>query len=354
MPSDAVPASGGEGPGGDRLAWLRWQGLGVACGLGTVALLAVGSFALAFTREGASAGIAMDDARAFFERPSPVHAWFYLLVPLLGLYALSTLLATWHAVARRWRAGVRAPSAYGAAVLHVAFLVALLAHGLGGFLGEERGEVVVSRGWTALPGGPEIRLASLEVDSFPGGMPREVRAAVETRDGEGGRGAEVVGYNQPLSSGLGSDLWLLGELGRVPAARLAAGPERCAVTEGASCEIAGHRVTVQRVAPPGTFGPQPVALLRLASSGSALERWLAPGAALEIGDATLRIEGIGSEPAVLLRGRHAAGNPWALASAVLLATGMALLWRRFLPPRRGQAAAPDDDLDPEPEAASGD
>ncbi len=249
---------------------------------------------------------------------------------------------------------MRAPSAYGAAVLHVAFLVALLAHGLGAFLGEERGEVVISRGWTALPGGPEIRLASLEVDSLPGGIPREVRAAVETRDGEGGRGAEVVGYNRPLSSGLGSDLWLLGEMGRVPAARLAAGPERCSVTEGASCDIAGHRVTLRRLVPPGTFGPQPVALLRLASSGSALERWLAPGAALEVGDATLRLEGIGVEPAVVLRGRHAAGNPWALASAVLLATGVALLLRRFLPPRRGQAPAPDDDLDPEPEAASGD
>jgi hypothetical protein len=353
MPSEAAAARGGQGREGGHLAWLRSQGLGVICGLGTVALLAVGSFVLAFTREGPSAGIAMDDARAFFERPSPAHAWFYLLVPLLGLYALNTLLATWHAVARKWRAGVRAPSAYGAAVMHVAFLVALLAHGVGGFLGEERGEAVVSRGWIRLPGGPEIRLASLGVDSLPNGMPREVRAAVETR-GADGVGRAVVGYNQPLSSGLGSDLWLLGESGRVPAARLAAGPERCAVVEGASCDIAGHRVTLQRVAPPGAIGPRPAALLRLDSSGPSLERWLAPGGAVEIGDATLRLEGIGGEPAVLLRGRHAPGNPWALASAALLAAGVGLLWRRFLPPRRGPAPAPDDDLDPEPEAASGD
>ena len=235
MPSEGTPAASGE-EGGARLAWLRSQGLGVACGLSTVALLAVGSFVLAFTREGASAGIAADDARAFFERPSLVHAWFYLLAPLLGLYALNTLLATWHAVSRKWRAGVRAPSAYAAAVVHLAFLLALLAHGLGGFLGKERGEVVVSRGWTALPGGGEIRLASLEVDPLPGGIPREVRAAVETRGGGPGRGAAVVGFNRPLSSGLGNDLWLLGEMGRVPVARLAAhsAPPRKATTAGAA------------------------------------------------------------------------------------------------------------------------
>lgn len=350
MPSEAVPAPGGEG----RLAWLRSQGLGVACGLSTVGLLAAGSFVLAFTREGASAGIAMDDARAFFERPSPAHAWFYLLVPVLALYALNTLLATWHSVSRKWRAGLRAPSAYGAAVLHLAFLVALLAHGVGGFLGEERGEAVVSRGWVALPGGPEVRLASLEVDSLPNGMPREARAALEVRDGAGGGGTAVVGYNQPLSSGLGSDLWLLAEMGRVPAARLASGPERCTAAEAASCDFAGLRATVRRVAPPGAFGPQPMALLRLESAGTALERWLPPGGVVEAGDAALRLEAVGPEPAVALRGRHAPGNPWALASALLLAAGVAMLWRRFLPPRRDRAPAPDDDLDPEPEAASGD
>lgn len=352
MPSEVAPPAGSRSRGGGRLAWLRSQGLGVACGLATVALLAVGSFVLAYTGE--AAGIGMDDARAFFERPAWAHLWFYLLVPVLGLYALNALLATWHAVARRWRAGVRAPSAYGAAVMHVAFLVALLAHGVGGFLGKERGEWVVSRGWVALPGGAEIRLTSLEVDALPGGMPREVRAAVETRDATGGRRAAVVGYNRPLSAGLGSDLWLLGDMGEVPAVSLAAGPERCRVTEGASCDVAGHRVTLRRVFPPGTFGPQPLALLRLASTGPALERWIAPGGAIEIGDATLRLEGMGAEPAVVLRGRHTPGNPWALASAALLASGVGLLWRRFLPLRRGQARAPEDDLEVEPEAASGD
>ena len=106
--------------GGDRLAWLRSQGLGLACGLTTVALLAIGSFVLAATRDGASAGIGMDDLRGFFDPPRIEHAWLYLLFPVAGLYALNTVLATWDTVVRRWRGGARAPSAYAASIVHAA------------------------------------------------------------------------------------------------------------------------------------------------------------------------------------------------------------------------------------------
>src|SRR5690242_5991067 len=106
---------------------LRSQGLGIACGLATVALLVVGSFVLDRTRDGASAGIAMDDLRPFLERPSIAHAWMYALAPVLALYALNTLLATWDSVVRKVRGGVRSFSAYGPAVVHVGFVLALAA-----------------------------------------------------------------------------------------------------------------------------------------------------------------------------------------------------------------------------------
>jgi hypothetical protein len=90
-------------------AWLFSQGLGVLCGQATVLLLAIGSVVLTATREGASASIEMDDVRAFFDPPSVVHLWFYLLVTVLAVYALNTTLATCQNMARKWRAGVRAP-----------------------------------------------------------------------------------------------------------------------------------------------------------------------------------------------------------------------------------------------------
>jgi len=135
MPSDSR---------GERLAWLRSQGLGLACGLATVALLAIGSFVLAATRDGASAAVGMDDLRGFFAPPHLAHLWLYLLFPVAALYAVNTVLATWDTVTRRWRGGARAPSAYAASVVHVGFLLALAAHAVGGFLGEDRGAVVVA------------------------------------------------------------------------------------------------------------------------------------------------------------------------------------------------------------------
>ena len=91
MPSDS-PA------GRDRLAWLRSQGLGLCCGLATVALLAIGSFVIPATRDGASAGIGMDDLRGFFDPPRFAHLWLYLLFPVAALYAVNTVLATWDTV----------------------------------------------------------------------------------------------------------------------------------------------------------------------------------------------------------------------------------------------------------------
>jgi hypothetical protein len=237
-----------------RWQWLRSQGLGLACGLATVALLAVGSVVLAATREGASAGIHMDDLRGFFAPPRAGHLWLYLLVPVSALYALNTVLATWDTVSRKWRAGTRAPAAYAASLVHVGFLLALVAHAAGGFLGRDGGAVIVASGWQEVPGFGEARLLSLDVESLPGGMPRSARARLEVRDGSGGQREEIIGYNDPLSAGAGARLALLAEFGR------------------------------------------------------------------------LRATG---EPAILLRTREAPGNPWALAAAILMAAGVALMWRKL-------------------------
>ncbi len=321
MPSDS--------PGRDRLAWLRSQGLGVACGLATVALLAVGSFVLAATRDGASAGIGMDDLRGFFDPPRLAHAWLYLLFPVAALYAANTVLATWDSVARRWRAGARAPSAYAAAIGHAGFLLALAAHAAAGFRAEDRGEVLVSSGWQELPGFGEARLVSLDVDPLPGGMPRAVTARLELRDREGRVRAETVGFNAPLSAGAGARLALLGDFGRVPVARLASGPDGCAVAEGQACAIAGETVRLVAIAPAPSGGP--AALVRTRGpSGADEARWLGRDGEVALASGRpLQLASIAAEPGVLLRVREAPGNPWALAAALVLTAGVALMWRKL-------------------------
>ena len=318
-------------PSPDRWRWLRSQGLGLCCGFGTVLLLAVGSVVMAATREGASARIQLDDLTGFFAPPRAAHWWLYLLFPLAGLYALNTTLATWENLARRWRLGQRAPTAYAAAVVHVGFLVALLAHAVGGFGSEERGAAVVGPTFQPLPGFGEARLVTLDVDSLPGGMPRTVRAALEVRAAPGAtaRAAEV-GFNQPLSEGFGARLALLQEFGQAPAVRLSSLGERCELLEGQRCLLGGEPVEVAALAQvPGSQG-MAVLLRARGPDGAPAERWLSPGGLLPlVRGRPLSLDSIGEAPAVLLRVRETPGNPWALLSALVLSLGAGLLWRRL-------------------------
>jgi hypothetical protein len=312
------------------LELLRSQGLGVACGLGTVVLLAAGTFVLDATRDGASAGIAMDDLRPFVARPSPVHAWMYLLALVLALYAVNTLLATWDSVARKVRSGVRSPAAYAPAVIHVGFVVALAAHLVGGLWGADRGTVLLAAGagWQPLADGREARLLALEVETLPGGMPKAVRAPIEVRDGAGRVERAEVGYNAPLSAQLATDLHLVGDMGQVRVADLSVAGVRCTAIEGDDCDAAGVRLELAGVAPAGALGPEPLAHVFAAGS----ERWIAPGRDVPLADGRpLRLEGIREAPALVLRSRRAPGNPLALAAALLVALGLGMMARRFVP-----------------------
>jgi hypothetical protein len=297
-------------------------------------LLAIGSVVMAVTRDGASAGIGLDDLRGFFERPSPAHLWLYALVPVVAIYALNTLLATWETVITRWRSGLRAPRAYAAAVMHVAFLVALLAHLASGFLSREGGDQIVTEGWQPLAGFGEARLVSLQTDALPNGMPRRVSAGVELREAGGRVEAVEVGYNRPLSGGLGSRLAILSEFGQVPVARLASIEETCALTRGQRCLISGETIEVMAFAEPGGPGDGSVLVRQTSASGQPEARWLAPGGLLALRNGRpLQLLETAAAPAVLLRVRQAPGNPLALLASVLLVLGVLMMWRRLAPRR---------------------
>ena len=316
-----------------RMEWLYSQGLGILCGQATVLLLAVGSVVLTATREGASSGIGMDDLRGFVSPPSPVHLWLYLLVPVLGLYALNTLLATYRSVLTKWRAGLRAPRVYAPAIIHIAFLVALLAHAVGGLAGFERQPVVLGPSWQALNDGREARLTALEIPRLPDGGVEQMWATVEVRDSAGAVSQEIVSYNGPLSSGLGSDLYILARATSTGVVQLAREDRRCEAEVGRDCALGELRVLPLYVHPPSSANQPTMARVRLPAmaGASAGDFWLAADRPLRLADGSwLALNGAAARPAVLLRARHAPGNPWALLSAVLLTLGVAMMWRRFV------------------------
>jgi hypothetical protein len=347
MPSDSAPAvvpapSPAPRPRPARLAWLRSQGLGLICGFATVLLLAIGSVVLTATREGASAPIHLDDLRGFFEPPRLEHLWLYLLFPIAGLYAVNTVLATWDTVSRKWRAGIRAPGAYAASVVHVGFLLALAAHGVGGFLAQDGGGVLVGPGWQPVPGFGEARLVSLRVEALPDGMPREAWAQLELRDAGGRTSEATVGYNAPLSAGGGASLALLSDFGRTWVARLVAGGEECALAEGQRCTLGGEPIRMLKLIA-GRDGGAAAVIGARGPSGKDETRVLSGGGELPlVGGRLLQLESVGPETVVLLRTRSTPGHPWALAASIVMAVGIGLMWRKLVrrkPERPARVAA---------------
>jgi len=342
MPSDLQPSANATDDG--RWGWLSSQGLGVLCGQTAVILLAIGSVVLAATRSGASAMIVMDDVRGFFVAPSAVHLWFYLLLPVLALYALNITLATWQNVTRKWRNGIRAPRSYASAVIHVAFLAGLLAHLVGGLGSAELGRVMVGPSWGDLGDGRQARVTALDVERHPNGSAKQVRASLEVRDSEGAVSPAVVHYNGPLSRGLGSDLLILVRPEMVPTVRLVRGPLQCDVEVEGSCDLGGVHAELLYLHPPPQRDQGAFARVRVrdAGGGGTEVFWLLPGRSRPLADGSLlSLGGIETRPGVLLQRRRAPGDPWALLASILLAIGMAMMWRRFVPSRRGEAEVED-------------
>ncbi len=314
-----------------RFGWLWSQGLGVLCGQLTVLLLAVGSVVLVVSADGASRGVRMDDVRAFLFAPSWVHLWLYMLVPVLGLYALNTLLATWDSIARKWRLGIRSLPTYAAALMHVGFLLALLAHLVGGLWSREGGERLLDGTWRSLSDSRQARLVSFRTAALPSGMPRSVKALVELRDREGEVSTAELGYNNPLSFGWGRELYLYVDGGSVPVGvRVSGGDRACVLSVGDACTLVGERVALAQLVPASVPTSPAVALLEVGIATAAVRHFVIPGQELAFSGGVLRLIGFDLAPQVIVRSRTAAGNPLALLSALLLSLGVLLMWRRLV------------------------
>ncbi len=319
-----------EPPRSGRLApALRSQGLGLICAALTVLLLAVGSVCLAATRDGASAGVHLDDLRAFFQRPSPWHLWLYLLIPVLLLYALNTVLCTWRSLTRLLRSGVRSPSAYGPTVMHLGFLVALAAHAVGGLLGGEDRPVVVGSTVVDLGGGWTGRLESLQVERLPGGMPRQVHARLALTDPAGRASRQVVGFNRPASAGFGARLWLLSRFDQQLVATLTDGDSRCMAPARETCRLGDRAFHVLGLLPGGHGDGVPAAALMTVGQGRHQRLLVKRGQPAAHPGGAVTLLALDRQPVVLLRARRAPGNPVALAAVVIFALGMLLMGRRW-------------------------
>ncbi len=312
-------------------ALLVSQGLGVTCGLATVFLLAVGSVALVASREGASAGIQGDDIRPFFEQPSLWHTWFYLLVVVLAVYGLNVFLCTCRTVWLRVKAGVTAPSAYGAALMHTGFLFALLAHLVGGWGGSEGAPIALTDNWVPLTETVEARLEGVTPVTHPDGSTKQIYADIQWRRGEQGVVHDAtISYNGPLTENWGSRLFLLAGVRKNLVARISDGQETCTAAAGRPCRLGERLLFIAGIHLSGHWGNRPMAVVRSAFPQSKASFFLIAGRKEERPDGTkLELVGLEEAPVVIVRHRYAPGNPWALLASVVLVVGMILFGRSW-------------------------
>jgi hypothetical protein len=141
----------------------------------------------------------------------------------------------------------------------------------------------------------------------------------------------VVSYNGPLSSGFGSDLFLLLGPGAVPSGvRVAKGGLRCQLDLEESCDLGGTAVGLLYLHPPQQPGAGALARLRVRTASGSEDFWLGERQQRRLSDgSSLELEAATTSPAVRLHRRHAPGNPWALLAAILLVLGLGMMWRRF-------------------------
>jgi hypothetical protein len=196
---------------------LTSQGMGVVCALTAASLLGIGSFTMDLRPE-LYGELRLDDLRFFFAPWRLAHLWLYLLCCVLGLWGLSALLCTLQTVTSLVRGRVTLGPSWGPPLLHLAFLLALVAHLWGG-LSATSDVVMVSTNRSTPLGEASYRLLRLQQELYPSGMPRRVQAVLERSVGAD-QSEVTIGYNQPLVTAAGAQQWLFARVESVPTGQL--------------------------------------------------------------------------------------------------------------------------------------
>jgi hypothetical protein len=171
------------------------QKLGILTGFTITGLLIIGSLIMNYNPRH-YAGLSGEDISFFFIQKKPIHSWFYLLFLACILYGINTFLCTLDSIIRKARGGVKKVTLYGASVVHIGFVITLVAHLIGGLYSSAEPPVSVADEWTDL-GGVAMKVTDLKTSSYPNGMPKIIEAFVTVRK-DGIEFSDTLGYNKPV------------------------------------------------------------------------------------------------------------------------------------------------------------
>ncbi|MEE9605058.1 MAG: hypothetical protein V3V70_05740 [Candidatus Scalindua sp.] len=193
--------------------FLKSQKTGIITGFTVTGLLIIGSLIMNYFPESYK-GLSGEDITFFFNNPRPIHAWFYIMFVAFAMYGISIFFCTLDSLIRKARSRTRKIPLYGASIVHIGFIITLVAHLIGGIWSESGMPITIADKWVQA-GEYELKVTGLETTSYPNGMPRKIKAQMKIRkDGE--EFDDTLGYNNPVLLDSGTKQFLLRNYGNMP------------------------------------------------------------------------------------------------------------------------------------------
>ena len=193
--------------------FLKSQKTGIIVGFTVTGLLIIGSLIMNYFPESYE-GLSGEDITFFFNEPKPIHTWFYLMFVAFAMYGICIFFCTLDSILRKVKARSKRIPLYGASIVHIGFLVTLVAHLVGGIWSESGRPITIADAWVK-SGEYELRVTGLNSTSYPNGMPRKITAQMKIRK-DGKEFDDTLGYNNPVLLDSGTKAFLLRNYGNMP------------------------------------------------------------------------------------------------------------------------------------------
>ncbi|MGR3304344.1 MAG: hypothetical protein ACUZ8I_17845, partial [Candidatus Scalindua sp.] len=192
--------------------FLKSQKTGIIVGFTVTGLLIIGSLVMNYVPKPYE-GLSGEDITFFFNNPRPIHTWFYIMFVAFAMYGICIFFCTLDSILRKVKARTSKIPLYGASIVHIGFLITLVAHLIGGIWSESGMPITIADKWVQ-SGEYELKVTGLETTTYPNGMPRKITAQIAIRK-DGKETTDTLGYNNPVLLDCGTKQFLLRNYGNM-------------------------------------------------------------------------------------------------------------------------------------------
>ena len=304
--------------------FLKSQKTGIIVGFTVTGLLIIGSLIMNYVPQPYE-GLSGEDITFFFKNPRPIHTWFYIMFVAFAMYGICIFFCTLDSILRKVKARAGKIPLYGASIVHIGFLITLVAHLIGGIWSESGMPITIADKWVQA-GEYELKVTGLETTSYPNGMPRKITAQIAIRK-DGKETSATLGYNNPVLLDYGTKEFLLRNYGNINAVVLNIGGKTRAFNIKDVFEVNGSKVLLANLYLPPQFPLPVIQLVSEGKDGKYNKTYVRIGRqnAQNIKGVNVIFEDIKSTPAVVVTPKENPSIPLTLIAIVCFGSGMLLV-----------------------------